>query len=220
MLSREIIRTADGSQSIYVPSLGEHYHSIHGAVQESEHVFMKYGFDLHGSSSLSILEVGFGTGLNALLTLARAEAREVAIRYHSLELYPLTDTEYEALSFARDLMPGLDPLFKYMHQSEWEKDIRIGEYFTIKKMNIDLVYWEPECTYDLVYFDAFAPEKQPELWTESIFKKIGGCMNKGAILSTYCCKGDVKRAMQAAGLTVSKKPGPPGKREITVAVKP
>lgn len=219
MLSREIINTADGSQSIFVPGLAEHYHSVHGALQESEHVFMKNGLDLHPRADVSVLEVGFGTGLNALLALSRSVARHLDIRYQTIELYPLDEQEYSSLTFAKHFFPDLQREFELMHRCQWGEEIRVADSFSIYKMQVDLLEWEPSTRFDIVFFDAFAPDKQPRLWTEDVFGKISRAMNPGGVLSTYCCKGVVKRALRASGFDVELLPGPPGKREITVARK-
>jgi tRNA U34 5-methylaminomethyl-2-thiouridine-forming methyltransferase MnmC len=219
MFERRIIATEDGSSSMYVEGLNEQYHSIHGAVQESMHVFIKYGLDLCEQKSVSILEIGFGTGLNAFLTLVEAKKKGLKVIYHSIEKYPLQIHEYSQLQFGNAFAADKNALFLKLHDCEWESAVAISPDFTLTKTNVDLEDWNPTQKYDLIYFDAFAPDKQPNLWTESIFKKLYDSLNDGGILSTYCAKGQVKRNLKAAGFTIEPKPGPIGKREITVAKK-
>ena len=219
MFERKILFTEDGSQSIYVEELNEHYHSIHGAMQESQHIFINHGLKLCNKRSLSILEIGFGTGLNALLTLLKADSNALQIDYHSLEKYPLQAEEYSQLNFGEIDGKPSDLLLHQLHECLWEQDVVISHNFTIRKSLVDLVEWQPTRNYDLVYFDAFAPDKQPQLWTEQIFSTIFHSMNDGGILSTYCAKGQVRRNMKAVGFSIEKKPGPIGKREITLALK-
>jgi tRNA U34 5-methylaminomethyl-2-thiouridine-forming methyltransferase MnmC len=217
LFSRSIVSTADGSSTLYVPALDEHYHSIHGAVQESLHVFIEAGWMplIAKHKAISILEVGFGTGLNAWLT-ARAAAKACAtVLYHSLEAYPLSAEEVEALNYAADNPEGDRQLFRQLHEVDWEKQVHLGPYFTMQKMLCQLENWAPSHQYDLIYFDAFAPSAQPELWTEEIFRKLRLAAKEEAVLVTYCAKGSVKRAMKAAGWRVEALPGPPGKREMT-----
>ena len=219
MLSREIVITDDGSHSLFVSELNEHYHSTHGALQESEHVFMRNCLDFADSKELSIFEVGFGTGLNALLTMLRAEQKGLKVHYHAIELYPLKPEEFHALNYSGLVSPAYETLFEDLHVSKWDEEVSITPYFSLLKHHEDLLKWNPTSMYDLVFFDAFAPEKQPDLWSEDVFINFFKSMKPGGILSTYCCKGIVKRAMKTAGFRVTKKPGPPGKREIVVAFK-
>ena len=219
MFERKLLVTEDGSHSIYVEGLDEHYHSIHGALQESQHVFIKNGLNCCDKKSLSILEIGFGTGLNALLTMLEAQKNGLNISYQTLEKYPLQANEYFGLNFEKslDLQNGL--CLQELHNCVWENDIQITQNFTLHKTQTDLKQWLPNKMYDLIYFDAFAPEKQPNLWSEAIFKKLFDAMNPFGILSTYCAKGQVRRNMIAAGFSVARVPGPPGKREMMVARK-
>lgn len=215
----EIRKSEDGSSTIYRPDLDEHYHSIHGAIQESMHIFIEAGLKHHSGSSLNILEVGFGTGLNALLTLTHRG--DQAIFYHSLERYPLNKETVDQINYP-DIINTVDSsnYFILLHQSQWNMDQSITQGFTLHKDSSDLIDFKALTKYDLVYFDAFAPDKQPELWTPEIFQKISDSMNQGGILVTYSCKGIVKRALRAANLKIEKIPGPPGKREMLRAIKP
>ena len=218
-MERKVIITKDGSHTIAVPEMNVTYHSVHGAVQESLHVFIEAGFREALKSNhiepLKILEVGFGTGLNALLTAIEAEKTEKSIYYVALEPYPLSNEEvlllnYCELSGHKDLQED----FIRMHQCEWNKSIVVTENLILHKSNYTLQTFDDKMKFDLIYFDAFAPNTQPELWTKEIFEKLYSIMLPGGILVTYCSKGEVRRAMQAAGFNVEKLPGPPGKREM------
>jgi tRNA U34 5-methylaminomethyl-2-thiouridine-forming methyltransferase MnmC len=216
---REIVVTKDGSSSIYLPAFDEHYHSVHGAVQESKHVFMKMGWEPVASKQeeISILEIGFGTGLNAFLVLEQALLFPgKKVHYASLEAFPVAEEQAGLLNYAEQNREH----FLRLHASGWEKPVAILPNFQLEKRKITLQEFMPEEShYDLVFFDAFAPRVQPELWTEEVFRKMHKALKPGGILVTYCSKGDVRRAMIAAGLSVEKLPGPPGKREMLRAAK-
>ena len=218
-MKRKIIITEDGSSSIYVEDLNEHYHSIHGAIQESEHIFIKSGLFSDRLSSLdtiSILEIGFGTGLNALLTYFSAIEIQKQINYTAVELYPITHKELQLLNYAEKLpYQDADKVISLIHNSAWEKCELINNHFTIFKHKISALEIQfPENTFDLVYFDAFSPTTQPELWTKSLFEKIHNSMKQNAVFVTYSTKGDVKRALKQVGFCIEKLKGPVGKREI------
>ncbi|SRR6266496_2029784 len=220
----ERIITKDGSHTIALPELNVTYHSIHGAIQESMHVFIEAGlksiWPLQAARCLNILEIGFGTGLNALLTLIESEKTKQIIYYTAIELYPLEENEIIDLNYCKCLgLQNLLPAFSQMHTCEWERDIRIAETFYLHKTKQDLQSYKNAGWYDLIYFDAFAPNDQPELWTKNIFDKMYSILNTNGILVTYCSKGDVRRSMTAAGFTVEKIPGPQGKREMVRARK-
>jgi tRNA U34 5-methylaminomethyl-2-thiouridine-forming methyltransferase MnmC len=222
-MKREIIVTKDGSHTVGMPEMNVTYHSHHGALQESLHVFIETGllYLLNRSerheTQLRIFEMGFGTGLNAFLTAIEAEKRKAAIHYTAVEMYPLSIEEANALNY--HLVLGQKDLFERLHQREWGSDIPISEYFTFRKEHTDLQNFSPGQPFHLVYFDAFAPSAQPELWTEAVFKKLFDMITEKGVLVTYCSKGSVRRAMQAAGFSVTKLAGPPGKREIVRAEK-
>lgn len=220
----EIRQTKDGSNTLYVPDLNEHYHSVHGALQESQHVFIKHGLEyaLEQKRDVKILEIGFGTGLNAILTLPFALAQQAFIQYDTLEKYPLTQDVVEQLHFEQFILnPELLDNFKKMHAAPWNEPIDLSPYFTLQKIHETLEeFCPPEAYYDVVYFDAFAPEKQPELWTEEVFTKLHNATRPGGILVTYCAKGAFKRNLKAAGFIVEALPGPPGKREMTRGIRP
>ncbi len=223
MQERKIINTSDGSQTVKIPELNVTYHSIHGAVQESMHVFIEAGlrFKLQEASSntLSVFEMGFGTGLNALLTALEAQKVGTPVHYTALELYPLTESEFSQLNY-NDIDDEAEALFQKIHECKWNEDISISEYFTLKKVNTNLLNFSSSQLFDLIYYDAFAPSAQPELWSVVVFEKLHAMLTDNGVLVTYCAKGDVRRAMLAAGFTVKKMPGPPGKREMLRAVRP
>jgi tRNA U34 5-methylaminomethyl-2-thiouridine-forming methyltransferase MnmC len=220
-LSRRIISTEDGSHTLYIADLDEHYHSIHGAIQESQHVFIQSGLELfRGKPKVRIFEVGFGTGLNALLTLDFAVSNNVLVEYHSIEKYPLTEDEYLALNFTTGQFSKHQNVFTLMHTCPWNQKINIGSQFTLFKIMGDLHDAIIETQFDLVYFDAFGPDKLPDLWTMGIFIKMFEALVVGGILVTYSAKGEVRRNLQAAGFKVERIPGPPGKREMIRATKP
>jgi len=207
------------------------YHSHHGAIQESRHVFINAGLHYLLNNmqvpALYVFEMGFGTGLNALLTLIEANDRKQKIHYSTIELFPISPVEATTLNYCDQLKrKDLSSAFEQLHQCEWENDISITPFFTIHKRKISLLdinssnlFHDGLFGQNLIYFDAFAPAAQPELWTKKIFEVLySGLMPEG-VLVTYCSKGTVRRAMQAAGFILEKIPGPPGKREIVRAIK-
>lgn len=214
----ELYRTEDGSLTLYNPIIGEHYHSTHGALQESRHIFIGYGLlpqlQSKPACALRILEVGFGTGLNALLSWQEATRTACPIDYTSLELYPLAADVYEQLSFAIEPQADTDARLQQLHRAPWDERCILDECFTLYKRQADLCSAELGRGYDLIYFDAFSPESQPELWSEEIFTRLVHAANSGAVLVTYCAKGEVRRRLQRAGFVVERLAGPPGKREV------
>jgi tRNA U34 5-methylaminomethyl-2-thiouridine-forming methyltransferase MnmC len=210
----ELILTEDGSNSLYVPEIDECYHSTHGAVQESRHIFIEAGLKQCVKSEAKVLEVGFGTGLNAFLVMVEAERSGMHIQYTSLEKYPVEVEKALRLNYPEELSPENRNCFELMHTSPWNEEVQITPFFTLKKMETDFTRYTLEDQFDVVFFDAFSPEKQPEMWTQERFEMIFEHCSGGAILTTYCAKGIVRRAMQAAGFLVERLPGPPGKREI------
>jgi len=222
-MQRKLILTSDGSHTILLPESNVTYHSIHGAVQESKHVFIEAGLrslNPARKTIVNIFEMGFGTGLNALLTMIEAEKLERAIHYEAIEQFPLDNKEIGSLNYCTQLgRQDLQMVFEQLHHCEWEKTIKFTPKFTFKKSAAHLLDFETPETFELIYFDAFAPNVQPELWTKEIFDKMFEMLEQGGILVTYCSKGDVRRAMQAAGFVIEKLPGPPGKREMIRATK-
>ena len=218
-MNREIKITGDGSHTIYVPELDEPYHSIHGAILESKHVFIEQGLRRTGGSSIRLLEIGLGTGLNLLLTLAESNERRLEIYYHAVERYPLTPSEYRVLNFQEYIKNLEKGSLEAIHASPWNQDLNLTTNFRLYKEKADIRYMEPGPGYDLVYFDAFAPDKQPQLWSGEVFTKIYSCMNHGGLLVTYAAKGSVRRTIKECGFRVEKVPGPPGKREMIRALR-
>ncbi len=211
----EIRYTDDGSPTLWSGQYGETYHSGFGAVTESLHVFIEAGFKQTSANPLYIFEMGFGTGLNALLTLKYALQRDLRVNYHSVETFPVPP------EIASNIVvePELKETFLKLHKAEWNEPVAISSEFELLKIKQNLIEWQPKEMYHLVYFDAFSPESQPELWTGDIFQKIYDMLYNGGILTTYCAKGYVRRNMIAAGFKVERLPGPPGKREMLRAVK-
>jgi tRNA U34 5-methylaminomethyl-2-thiouridine-forming methyltransferase MnmC len=211
--------TGDGSSTLYIPGLNEHYHSVNGAVQESEHIFIGMGLKTLQKSVIRLFELGFGTGLNALLTLMHG--KDSVIQYHTIELHPLELSLITSLRYAEFLCLPEETRdsFTKIHQAPWGMETAINEKYSIRKIKASILDYPLENNYDLIYFDAFAPAVQPELWEEPLFVKLYESLNHGGILVTYCAKGEVRRRMQHAGFTVERLPGPPGKREILRAIR-
>ena len=224
-MKRKIVTTGDGSTTIQITDWNEQYHSMHGAVQEARHVFLKMGLDFWmnenpDQNTLHILEIGFGTGLNALLTLMHAEKSSVNLLYEGVEAYPVSSEELAQLNYleAADAQ-AFEAVFEKMHQTPWEQTETITEAFQLKKRKQTFETLEDQNQHDLIYFDAFGARVQPELWEEPIFQKMFNALKPGGVLVTYAAKGSVRRAMQAVGFKVERLPGPPGKREMLRAVK-
>lgn len=220
LLSPELIRTSDGSDSLYIVSLDEHYHSTFGAVQESIHVFINAGLLTFTSSPITIFEVGFGTGLNAWLTLLQSVRSGQKINYICIEKFPLSRELFETLNYPAFLGENPD-IFLQMHQSPWNEKVQLTEQFNLYKISGDLINLNYSLLpqFDLVYFDAFSPEKQPELWEIDIFKKLFSQTSHNGKLVTYCAKGSVRRALKESGYITERIAGPPGKREMLRASK-
>jgi tRNA U34 5-methylaminomethyl-2-thiouridine-forming methyltransferase MnmC len=220
-VKREVIQTEDGSKTIRIIELEENYHSIHGALQEANHVFLKYGLkEFKDRSELSIFEMGFGTGLNACLTAIQSQVLEVKIKYHGLEAFPVSQEELIQLEYGTLLGEENKSLYNALHLAKWNEEVEISERFTLKKIQAAIQDLElQDGMYDLIYYDAFGPRVQNELWSEEIFQKMFNSLKHGGFLVTYCAKGQVKRNMKAVGFAVEPLPGPPGKREMTRAWK-
>lgn len=220
-MKRLIKKTEDGSATLYVPELDEHYHSVKGAHTESQHIFIEMGLRACTAVHPHVLEIGFGTGLNALLSLEEAERMKRPVHYTGIELYPLTWSEVSALHYSNN------PLFQILHEAPWEKKVCLTPYFTLEKIQSDITFIAmPESgisvlssiikeKFDVIYYDAFAPEKQAEMWQKEIFHTLYASLKPGGILTTYCAKGNVRRMLQEVGFLIERLPGPPGgKREI------
>jgi tRNA U34 5-methylaminomethyl-2-thiouridine-forming methyltransferase MnmC len=213
--------TADGSHTLYVESLDETYHSTHGAIQEAIHVFVEAGLNYFNKSKINVLEIGFGTGLNAFLTLLESQKDDVEIKYTGIEAFPLGDNITNHLNYVVELNSSKEEkhLFVKLHKVEWENYQKITDNFKLNKTKIELDKFETTEQFDVIYFDAFGPRVQPEIWTEAIFEKMYNCLANDGVLVTYCAKGTVKRGLKAVGFNIESLPGPPGKREMTRALK-
>ncbi|WP_323756795.1 tRNA (5-methylaminomethyl-2-thiouridine)(34)-methyltransferase MnmD [Roseivirga sp.] len=224
MAEVKIITTEDGSHSLYHAELNETYHSFHGAVQESRYVFLKEGLDFlianFDLDKIRVLEVGFGTGLNAILTSEWATKNKVKIEYTSLEPYPLKSEVYEALNYHEFFEDKtVKERFLELHNVAWEKNFQQNEFFTILKTEAKLQNFESSSLFDIVFFDAFAPSKQSEMWDLDVIEKTAELLDVNGVFVTYCAKGQLKRDLKTVGLTVETLPGPPGKKEMVRAVK-
>ncbi len=224
-LQRTIHLTEDGSHTIALSDKRLTYHSIHGAIGESRYVFIETGLQpvlkKSGGLPINILEMGFGTGLNALLTLKEAIRKEIPVYYEGIELHPLVPSETAGLNYTHQLGDiSTDAEFYLLHAARWNEHVPLHPFFTLHKRQVSMTEAEYEQRFHLIYYDAFAPKDQPELWTRDIFEKLHRNLYPGGILVTFCSKGAVRRAMLAAGFRVEKLPGPPGKREILRATRP
>ncbi|SET91435.1 tRNA (5-methylaminomethyl-2-thiouridine)(34)-methyltransferase MnmD [Hymenobacter actinosclerus] len=216
--------TADGSGTLYVPALDEHYHSTHGAVQEARHVYLGAGLEpalAAATGPVCVLEVGFGTGLNALLTLERSRTAPVPIAYDTVEKHPLPWELVRELATAPELqVPPLPAFRQQLHEAVWEQPVVLAPTFTLRKLAGELQHLALEAAaYQVIYFDAFAPDKQPDMWTDAVFGQLYAAAAPGGCLVSYCAKGSFKRSLRATGWQVEAIPGPPGKREMTRAWK-
>lgn len=219
-MKRRIITTGDGSKTIQIEDWNEQYHSKHGAVQEAYHVFIEHGLRLFNNRFITILEVGFGTGLNALITLLEAAKQQLTVDYIGVEAFPVSVDEICVLDYCRQLgADNVEASFNKMHSSNWEEEVAITPDFSLLKQKKDFRQIDEENLVDLVYFDAFGARVQPDLWTEEIFSIMHNALKQEGVLVTYAAKGSVRRAMQAVGFTVERLPGPPGKREMLRAIK-
>lgn len=222
-MKRSIITTADGSKTIQIEDWNEQYHSIHGALQEAKHVYIENGLQEFlqrhpNQKHINILEIGFGTGLNAMLSAEDELALQKSILYHGIEAYPVSSDELQALNYS-SLLALKSEIFDQLHSASWNKESQITKHFVLKKRQEFFADLKDANIFDIVYFDAFGPRVQPDLWTLSIFKIIHTAMRFGGVLVTYSAKGSVRRAMQEVGFEVERLAGPPGKREMLRASK-
>lgn len=223
-MTTQLVLTADGSHTLLNETLNVHYHSIHGALQESLHIFINLGFkeilrqrqEVNSKAPIYVFEMGFGTGLNALLTWLEAEKNSIPVHYVSIEAFPIAPEQ--ALQLNYDGLLSSTQLAN-LHHALWEKAVELSPYFTLEKHLTTLQDFEPSHSFDAIYYDAFAPTAQPELWTEDIFQKLAPWLKQYGNLTTYCSKSYIQRNLKAAGLTIEKHPGPKYKREVIRAVK-
>lgn len=224
-MQRNLIVTKDGSHSLAIPEWQVFYHSLHGAIQEALHVYMEagwhYWWSQHSAASRCVIfDMGFGTGLNALLTLIAAEQIQQKILYETVEAFPLDMPLVQQLNYCDVLhRPDLRLVFERLHQCDWNKPIAITEHFTLRKAHTSLLNFSTAEPIDIIFYDAFAPRAQPELWIEPVFQQLYAMLAPDGILVTYCSKGTVRRAMQGAGFRVERIPGPAGKREMIRAIR-
>ncbi len=215
IVKREIIRTSDGSTTIHLPEWEESYHSKHGAIQEAYHVFIKNGLSLFDGKSVSVLEIGFGTGLNAFITFLESEKHKQQIHYTGVEAYPVSAEEVLSMNYVSELQAeNYSDVFKKMHESAWETESTVSDFFSLTKKKQFFHEIEDVGVFDLIYFDAFGFRVQPELWSLEIFQKMQKALVPGGTLVTYAARGIIKKNMMEAGFCVEKLAGPPGKREM------
>lgn len=226
-MKRKIITTADGSKTIQIEDWNEQYHSVHGAINEANHVYLKQGLHYFyselisqsSSQEIAILEIGFGTGLNAFLTLIEAESNKLNIDYVGVEAYPISTEEINALNYPELVSDDRQLDFDKLHTTKWETSVKISEYFNLKKEKKFFKEIKNISEFDVVYFDAFGPRVQPQLWTEEIFEIMYKAMKPNSVLTTYSSMGSAKRAMKSVGFEVERLDGPPNKRHMLRAIK-
>ena len=219
-MKREILQTLDGSTTIHLPDWNESYHSKHGAIQEAYHVFIQNGLNTFNGQPVSILEMGFGTGLNAFITFLESKKSNQKIDYHGIEAYPISTNEISQMNYVSELNATSETtIFYLIHECDWQTTIEISSLFTLTKRQQFFEQIEDEDKFDLIYFDAFGYRVQPELWSTEIFRKMYKALKSNGTLVTYAARGVVKRSLIEVGFTVEKLPGPPGKREMFRAKK-
>jgi tRNA U34 5-methylaminomethyl-2-thiouridine-forming methyltransferase MnmC len=219
-MKREIKITADGSSTLYLPELDENYHSDHGALQEAMHVFIENGLNTIKSNQISVFEMGFGTGLNALLTSIEAKKRTKQISYIGIEAFPVSTEHIEEINFVDMVGVEHSADFQQMHQANWNEKITINHNFDFTKIHSKIEeFCMPENEFDIIFYDAFGPRAQATMWEIPILEKMYKGLKPGGILVTYCAQGQFKRNLKSLGFEVIPLPGPPGKREMTKGVK-
>ena len=217
----QIINTSDGSHTIFLPEINEQYHSVNGAITESKYVYIEKGFNFNSNKKTTVFEIGFGTGLNCLLTALQAEQDKRQTVYTTIEKFPLDKSVTNQLNYGSLISPEAQLYFEKIHDCEWNEIVEINEYFSIKKIKVDLtdyVFEEVE-KFNVIYFDAFGPDKQPEMWTPLIFNKISMATAPSGVLVTYSAKGEVRRQLSASGFEMERLPGPPGKNQMLRGIK-
>jgi tRNA U34 5-methylaminomethyl-2-thiouridine-forming methyltransferase MnmC len=217
----EFIYTADGSPTLFLPGMNEQYHSLNGAITESKYVFEEKGYTYHSAASPVVFEVGFGTGLNCLLTACNAQQLCRSTFYISIENNPLSTELIRRLNYGSLISKKAEALFHFIHECEWNVPVQISDYFKLLKLKADFVKndWQLPASCDVVYFDAFGPDKQPEMWSAAVFARLYEVTSPGGVLVTYSAKGEVRRRLQASGFRTERLPGPPGKKEMLRGIK-
>ena len=215
----KIISTSDGSDTLYVPELNEHYHSTFGAVRESNHVFIESGYKSTSCNPVRILEVGFGTGLNTFLTLLESLNDKRMVFYVGVEKYPLPSSIYKKLNYSTLFPVKKGSYFDSIHEINWGITCKITDNFSLLKLKKDLINMDTRLAFDIIYFDAFAPEKQPEMWSYDVLSLVSSITKPGGIFVTYSAKGQMRRDLKQLGFKVENPEGPPGKKHITRAAK-
>jgi tRNA U34 5-methylaminomethyl-2-thiouridine-forming methyltransferase MnmC len=215
----KIISTSDGSSTIYVPELDEHYHSTFGAIKESMHVFINEGYRSVDTNPLAVFEMGFGTGLNALLTLYESMKDGRQVDYLSVEKHPLGKDIYKQLNYEDFFAENKKSYFSLLHECRWGEKCQISDNFCIRKLEADFSDMHTDRLFDIVYYDAFAPGKQAEMWSLDVLSKAASLLKPGGVFVTYSAKGQLKRDLVSLGFSVEHRPGPAGKRHISRAVK-
>lgn len=220
-MKRKVIETQDGSSTILIEDWGESFHSIHGAIQEAQHVYINNGLRFvfqNNSSKIEVLEIGFGTGLNCFMSLVCCNELNLQVNYTGIEGYPLNKSEWELLNYAEAYEEKYHSIFEKIHDVDWEISNKIAQNFSLTKHAMMFENIDFNNQFDLVYFDAFGYQYQPELWSENIFIKIKKAMKPNGVLVTYACKGEVNRTLKKLGFKIEKLDGPPGKRHMTRAI--
>ncbi len=221
MMDCKLITTADGSHTLYVQQIDEPFHSVNGAITESNHVFVNNGYLFSDISSPVVLEIGFGTGLNCLLTALQAEKLRRPTTYFAIEKNPLKTELVQQLNYCDLLRGDSEDIFSNIHKGEWSKMVNISSFFRLQKLQMDITNpgWRLSKSSDVIYFDAFGPDKQAELWTSQIFSDIYKMTRDNGIFVTYSAKGEVRRRLSAVGFKMERLPGPPGKKEMLRGIK-
>jgi tRNA U34 5-methylaminomethyl-2-thiouridine-forming methyltransferase MnmC len=216
MATPQLVKTDDGSDTLFVKELGEHYHSTFGAVQESRHIFIEAGLKKCTKKALNLFEVGFGTGLNCYLTLLETANTNQIIKYIAVEKYPLPEDIWSKLNFPSIVSGGSTELFRLIHDVKWNEEVIINDHFSLLKIASGLSETDYQSLplFDLIYFDAFSPGAQPELWETPVFRQLSDHCEPGGMVVTYCAKGVVRRSLIEVGFNAERIPGPPGKREM------
>jgi tRNA U34 5-methylaminomethyl-2-thiouridine-forming methyltransferase MnmC len=213
----KIFITADDSKTLFSPAFGEHYHSVNGAFIESQHIFIQLGFLSVSKPEISILEIGYGTGLNAIFTFLENYEKKAIVNYHAIEKYPIDNKTFRELNYQSKLKLSDGQINLFV--DNWDENLSVDNNFYLFKQQVDFEDFIPQKSYDLIYFDAFSPDVQPEMWSLKNIEKILTCLSTGGVFVTYSSRGDLKRNLRSCGMDVKRFPGPPGKRHVLRATK-